>query len=91
MASAASNKTNSKKDVRYEELEEEALQYVLDACEGAISKYSKFLGASGTMDLDVTNPKLLNRKVFLKQLAVDLSTSERRMLFRAQYVRNNSL
>ena len=41
---------------------------------------------SGSMDLDVTNPKLLNRKVFLKQLAVDLCTSERRMLFRAQYV-----
>lgn len=86
MAGAASNKTNTKKDVRYGEIEEEALQYVLDACEAAISKYSKFLQASGSMDLDVTNPKLLNRKVFLKQLAVDLCTSERRMLFRAQYV-----
>lgn len=39
------------------------------------------------MDLDVTNPKQLNRRVFLKQLAVDLCTSERRILFRAQYVR----
>lgn len=39
------------------------------------------------MDLDVTSPKQLNRRVFLKQLAVDLCTSERRILFRAQYVR----
>lgn len=41
------------------------------------------------MDLDVTNPKILNRKVFLKQLAVDLCTSEQRILFRAQYVSNH--
>lgn len=38
------------------------------------------------MDLDVTSPKQLNRRVFLKQLAVDLCTSERRILFRTQYV-----
>ncbi|KAK6116312.1 hypothetical protein DH2020_049939 [Rehmannia glutinosa] len=88
MAAAASNKTTSKKDPRYPEIEEDALQFVLDTCEASISKYSKYLGvfASGTMDLDVTNPKLLNRKVFLKQLAVDLCTSERRILFRAQYI-----
>lgn len=49
-------------------------------------KFSETRQASGSMDLDVTSPKLLNRKVFLKQLAVDLCTSERRMLFRAQYV-----
>ncbi|KAG8387172.1 hypothetical protein BUALT_Bualt03G0225700 [Buddleja alternifolia] len=93
MAAAASNKTTSKKDIRYPEIDEEALQYVLDSCEASISKYSKFLQASafrfkcasGSMDLDVTNPKLLNRKLFLKQLAVDLCTSERRILFRAQY------
>ena len=41
------------------------------------------------MDLDVTSPKQLNRRLFLKQLAVDLCTSERRILFRAQYVREN--
>ncbi|XP_073022927.1 ribulose-1,5 bisphosphate carboxylase/oxygenase large subunit N-methyltransferase, chloroplastic [Primulina eburnea] len=86
MAAAASNKTTSKKDTRYPEIEEEALQFILDACETGISKYSKFLQESGTMDLDVTNPKLLNRKVFLKQLAVDLCTSEQRILFRAQYI-----
>ncbi|KAL3633666.1 hypothetical protein CASFOL_022428 [Castilleja foliolosa] len=85
IAAAASNKTNSKKDLRYPEIDEEALQFILDTCEDSISKYSKFLQASGSMDLDVTNPKLLNRKLFLKQLAVDLCTSERRILFRAQY------
>lgn len=42
------------------------------------------------MDLDVTSPKQLNRRVFLKQLAVDLCTSEQRILFRAQYVRTLS-
>ena len=42
---------------------------------------------SGSLDLDVTLPKQLNRRLFLKQLAVDLCTSERRILFRTQYVR----
>ncbi|XP_011100517.1 ribulose-1,5 bisphosphate carboxylase/oxygenase large subunit N-methyltransferase, chloroplastic [Sesamum indicum] len=86
MAAAASNKTASKKAIVYPEIEEEALQFILDMCEASISKYSKFLQASGSMDLDVTNPKLLNRKLFLKQLAVDLCTSEQRILFRAQYI-----
>lgn len=86
MANAASNKITSKKDIRYPEIEEDAMQFILDACESSISKYSKFLQASGSMDLDVTNPKILNRKVFLKQLAVDLCTSEQRILFRAQYI-----
>lgn len=45
------------------------------------------LQASGSLDLDVTSPKQLNRRLFLKQLAVDLCNSERRILFRAQYVR----
>ena len=39
------------------------------------------------MDLDVTSPEQLNRRLFLKQLAVNLSNSERRILFRAQNVR----
>ncbi|KAM7272026.1 hypothetical protein ACFE04_031240 [Oxalis oulophora] len=86
MAAAASNKENSKKDMKYPELEEKALQFVLDSCESSISKYSKFLQASGSMDLDVTSPKQLNRKVFLKQLAVDLCSSEQKILFRAQYI-----
>ncbi|KAJ4730248.1 Ribulose-1,5 bisphosphate carboxylase/oxygenase large subunit N-methyltransferase, chloroplastic [Melia azedarach] len=86
MASAASNKTTSKKDTKYPELEERALQFILDNCESSIFKYSKFLQASGSMDLDVTSPKQLNRRVFLKQLAVDLCTSEQRILFRAQYI-----
>lgn len=86
MAAAASNKIATKKDLRYPEIEEQALQFILDSCESSISKYNKFLQASGSMDLDVTSPKLLNRRLFLKQLAVDLCTSERRILFRAQYI-----
>lgn len=43
MAAAASNKTPSKKDIRYPELEEQALQFLLDSCESSISKYTKFL------------------------------------------------
>ncbi|XP_059661275.1 uncharacterized protein LOC132307503 [Cornus florida] len=81
----------SKKDIRYPEIEEQALQFILDSCEFSISKYSKFLQASGSMDLDVTSPKQLNRKLFLKQLAVDLCTSERRILFRAQYILRRKL
>lgn len=46
MAAAASNKTTSKKDTRYPEIEEDALQFMLDACEASISKYSKFLQVS---------------------------------------------
>ncbi|KAF2292464.1 hypothetical protein GH714_023100 [Hevea brasiliensis] len=87
MAAAASNKTGMKKDLRYPEIEEPTLQFILDSCELSISKYTKFLQASGTMDLDVTSPKQLNRRLFLKQLAVDLCNSERRILFRAQNVR----
>jgi len=43
MAAAASNKTTSKKDLRYPEIEEQALQFILDSCESSISKYNKFL------------------------------------------------
>ncbi|XP_052489540.1 ribulose-1,5 bisphosphate carboxylase/oxygenase large subunit N-methyltransferase, chloroplastic isoform X2 [Gossypium raimondii] len=86
IAAAASNKSTIKKDLRYPDIEEKALQFILDSCESSISKYSKFLQVSGSMDLDVTTPKQLNRRVFLKQLAVDLCTSEQRILFRAQYV-----
>lgn len=46
MATAASNKITSKKDFRYPEIEEDAMQFVLDACESSISKYSKFLRVS---------------------------------------------
>ncbi|KAH0944047.1 hypothetical protein HID58_003684, partial [Brassica napus] len=86
MAKAASNKSSTNKDLKYPEIEEEALQFILDSCETSISKYSRFLKESGSMDLDITSPKQLNRKAFLKQLAVDLSTSERRILYRAQYI-----
>lgn len=86
MAAAASNKSGIKKDLRYPEIEEEALQFILDGCEFSISKYNKFLQQSGSLDLDVTSPKQLNRRLFLKQLAVDLCTSERRILFRSQYI-----
>ena len=43
MAAAASNKTTTKKDLRYPEIEEDALQFILDSCESSISKYNKFL------------------------------------------------
>ncbi|KVI10625.1 Rubisco LS methyltransferase, substrate-binding domain-containing protein [Cynara cardunculus var. scolymus] len=86
MAAAASNKSTTNKDIRIPELEEQAFQFILDSCESSISKYTKFLQASGSMDLDITSPKQLNRKVFLKQLAVDLCNSEQRILFRAQYI-----
>lgn len=43
MAAAASNKATSKKDIKYPEIEEDALQFILDSCESSISKYSKFL------------------------------------------------
>lgn len=86
MAAAASNKATFKKDIKYPEIEEEALQFILDTCESSLSKYNRFLQESGSMDLDVTSPKQLNRKLFLKQLAVDLCTSERRILFRSQYI-----
>ncbi|KAK4845669.1 hypothetical protein QYF36_007657 [Acer negundo] len=43
MAVAASNKTDVKKDMKYPEIGEQALQFVLDSCETSISKYSKFL------------------------------------------------
>ncbi|KAJ0500381.1 putative rubisco LSMT, substrate-binding domain-containing protein [Helianthus annuus] len=43
MASAASNKKASNKELKYPELEEQALQFILDSCESSISKYTKFL------------------------------------------------
>ncbi|XP_028780711.1 ribulose-1,5 bisphosphate carboxylase/oxygenase large subunit N-methyltransferase, chloroplastic isoform X2 [Neltuma alba] len=91
MAAAASNKTTVKKDLRYPEIEEQALQFILDSCESSISKYKKFLQESGSLDLDVTSPKQLNRRLFLKQLAVDLCNSEQRVLFRAQYILRSRL
>ncbi|KAK6259598.1 hypothetical protein SCA6_014072 [Theobroma cacao] len=81
MAAAASNKSITKKDLRYPEIEEKARQFILDSCESSISKYSKFLQASGSIDLDVTSPKQLNRRVFMKQLAVDLCTRESMIIF----------
>lgn len=86
LAAAAANKTAGTKDMRFPELDEQALQFILDICEASIAKYSKFLQASGSMDLDVTSPKQLNRRLFLKQLAVDLCNSERRILYRTQYI-----
>lgn len=86
MAAAASSKTTIKKDIRFQEIEEQALQFTLDCCESSISKYNKFLEGSGSLDVVVTSPKQANRKLLLKQLAIDLCTSERRILFRAQYI-----
>lgn len=39
------------------------------------------------LDPITTNMKQANRKLLLKQLAMDLCTSEQRILFRTQYVR----
>ena len=46
MAAAASNKITTKKDLRYPEIEEQALQFILDSCESGISKYDNFLRVS---------------------------------------------
>ncbi|TYH57064.1 hypothetical protein ES332_D08G063200v1 [Gossypium tomentosum] len=86
MAAMASNESIIRKDLRYPEIEEKALQFILDNCESSISKYSKFLKESGSMDLDITSQELQNRGVFLKQLAVDLCISEQKILHRAQYI-----
>ncbi|KAF6166449.1 hypothetical protein GIB67_038186 [Kingdonia uniflora] len=85
MEAAASNNT-SNKDLIYPEIEEESLQFILDNCESSIFKYTKFLQGSGLIDLDVTSLSQINRKLFLKQLAVDLCTYEQRILFRTQYI-----
>eukprot|EP00262_Sarcandra_glabra_P006874 TRINITY_DN19435_c0_g1_i1.p1 TRINITY_DN19435_c0_g1~~TRINITY_DN19435_c0_g1_i1.p1 ORF type:complete len:517 (-),score=65.01 TRINITY_DN19435_c0_g1_i1:471-1979(-) len=86
MAAAASSKTTSKKDIKYPDIEEQALQFILDCCESSISKYTKFLEGSGSLDLVMTSPKQVNRKLLLKQLSIDLCNSERRILFRSQYI-----
>ncbi|KAI9176475.1 hypothetical protein LWI28_003297 [Acer negundo] len=61
MAVAASNKTDVKKDMKYPEIGEQALQFVLDSCETSISKYPKFLqslrhGRLGLSQNDTTRP-----------------------------------
>ncbi|TYI13490.1 hypothetical protein ES332_A08G061000v1 [Gossypium tomentosum] len=43
MAAMASNESIIRKDLRYPEIEEKAVQFILDSCESSISKYSKFL------------------------------------------------
>lgn len=50
MAAAASNKITSTKDFKYPEIEEQALQFILDSCESSISKYNKFLQARKNFD-----------------------------------------
>ncbi|KAJ6848106.1 ribulose-1,5 bisphosphate carboxylase/oxygenase large subunit N-methyltransferase, chloroplastic [Iris pallida] len=84
MAAVASGKRTS--TVTYPELEEETLQFILECCESSISKYTKFLEGGSTLDPITTNTKQANRKLQLKQLAKDLCNSERRILYRAQYI-----
>ena len=43
MAVAASNKSSSKPGLSYPDLEEQALQFILDCCEPNIEKYTKYL------------------------------------------------
>lgn len=84
MAAVASSKSTSK--ITYPELEEETLQFILECCESSISKYTKFLEGGNLLDPITTNPKKASRKLLLKQLAKDLCNSERRILYRAQYI-----
>ncbi|KAG0469038.1 hypothetical protein HPP92_018366 [Vanilla planifolia] len=42
IASVAAGKSKSKAGIKFPELEEQALQYILECCESSISKYSKF-------------------------------------------------
>ncbi|KAK1269349.1 hypothetical protein QJS04_geneDACA006721 [Acorus gramineus] len=86
MAAAASSKMNTKKALKYPEIEEQALQFILDCCESSISKYTKILEGGGSLESVTTSPKQANRKLLLRQLAFDLCNSERRILFRAQYI-----
>ncbi|CAL5019316.1 unnamed protein product [Urochloa decumbens] len=86
MAVAASNKNSSKPGFNYPELEEEALQFILDCCESNIAKYTKYLeGGNGTPQVSI-NANQANRTLLLKQLAQDLCISERRILYRTQYI-----
>ncbi|ONM09615.1 Rubisco methyltransferase family protein [Zea mays] len=93
MAAAASNKTSSKPGLNYPGLEEQALQFILDCCESNIEKYTKYLesepimfqGGAGSLEVSM-NAKQANRTLLLKQLARDLCISERRILYRTQYV-----
>ncbi|XP_020264358.1 ribulose-1,5 bisphosphate carboxylase/oxygenase large subunit N-methyltransferase, chloroplastic-like isoform X2 [Asparagus officinalis] len=84
LAAAASRKRKSGK--MYPELEEQTLQFILDCCESSISKYTKLLQGGSPLDPITTSAKQTNRKLLLKQLAADLCTSERRILFRTQYI-----
>lgn len=91
MASTAAGKNMSRRGINYPELEEQTLQFILDCCELSISKYSKFLQGGGPLDPMTTNVQQANRRSLLRQLAVDLCTSERRILFRAQYILRRKL
>lgn len=86
MAVAASNEGSSKPPLDYPELDEEALQFILNCCESSIKKYTKYLeGAKGSAEVSI-NSKQANRTLLLKQLARDLCISERRILYRSQYI-----
>ncbi|EES07338.1 hypothetical protein BDA96_04G272300 [Sorghum bicolor] len=86
MAVAASNKSSSKPRLSYPDLEEQALQFILDCCEPNIAKYTKYLeGGGGSPEVSM-NAKQANRTLLLKQVARDLCISERRILYRTQYI-----
>ncbi|PNX95260.1 ribulose-15 bisphosphate carboxylase/oxygenase large subunit [Trifolium pratense] len=53
MAAAASNKTTSKKDFRYPEIEEQAFQFILDSC--------KWIARFGCDFSETTQPKTLSK------------------------------
>ncbi|XP_073011218.1 ribulose-1,5 bisphosphate carboxylase/oxygenase large subunit N-methyltransferase, chloroplastic [Typha latifolia] len=86
MAAAASNRSTAKRGIDYPELEEQTLQFISDCCESSISKYSKYIEGGGMSDSVAMSAKQANRKLLLKQLAADLCTSERRILYRTQYI-----
>lgn len=89
LAATASGKSQSRMD--YPEIEEEALQFISECCELSISKYTEFLEGGGLPDPVSSSVKQANRKLLLKQLGTDLCKSERRILFRAQYILRRQL
>lgn len=91
MAATAAGKTKSRTRIIYPVLEEQTLQFILDCCELSISKYSKFLEGGSPLDPITTNVQDANRRLLLKRLAVALCTSERRILFRTQYILSRRL
>ncbi|PPE02036.1 hypothetical protein GOBAR_DD00907 [Gossypium barbadense] len=68
MAAMASNESIIRKDLRYPEIEEKALQFILDNCESSISKYSKFLKVFNLVTFRWSFGILLSRLIYLSSM-----------------------